>query len=356
VDESARLPDDVTTVQEACRQGSVLTAMFTANPTTGPAFGFGRGWDTFVDADPLDDAPATRVFDEAAAWIDAHKAARFFVVVHARGGHPPWDATTDELRAMPPDGYLGLIEPRRAAEAMAKARKHPGRFKEDDRVRAWALYDRAIDEHDEALGRLVAALRTDGRAEDTAIIVTADVAASESAIPFGEPESLEEPILATPLVVRWPVGTSLGGQRVEAPTSSVDLARTILDVLGLPPPSAFEGEDLAALAQGTAASVERPFLATRGGRFSVRWGPYVLVGSHDRELRMCDLSLDPSCVADVRGTSALALEAIRRWALEALAPKGPHSERVPAAIDQHTAAALVRWGRLSDDREGVDDF
>ena len=255
-DPGARLPDGVVTVEEACRQGGVATAMFTANPTTGAAFGFDRSWDTFVSHDPLDDGPATQVFDEAAAWIEARKGDRFFVVVHARGGHPPWDAAPDDLKAMPPEGYLGMIEPRRAAEALAKARKHPGRFKDDDRVRAWALYDHAVDAHDEALGRLLAALRSAGRDDDTAVVVTGDVAASEApSVPFDDSEALDEPLLATPLAIRWPPASALGGRRVDAPSTPVDLARTMLDSLGLRPPAAFQGVDLASLAQGSAAVV-----------------------------------------------------------------------------------------------------
>lgn len=251
----ARLPDGPTTVEEACRQGGVATAMFTANPTTGASFGFSRGWDDFEAIDPVASTPATQVFDDAATWIDAHKAAPFFVVVHARGGHPPWDATADDLKTMVPDGYLGIVEPRRAAEALAKVRKHPARFKEDDRARAWALYDRAIDAHDAAFGRLMAALRTAGRQDDTAIFVTSDVAANEGPpVPFAEPDTLDEPLLETPLVVRWPHADSLAGRRVEAPTSPVDLGRTILGALGLPPPSAFQGVDLARRRGGRRAS------------------------------------------------------------------------------------------------------
>jgi arylsulfatase A-like enzyme len=350
-DPGARLPDGVVTVEEACRQGGVATAMFTANPTTGAAFGFDRGWDTFVSHDPLEDGPATQVFDEAAAWIEARKGNRFFVVVHARGGHPPWDATPDDLKAMPPDGYLGMIEPRRAAEELAKVRKHPGRFKDEDRVRAWALYDHAIDAHDEALGRLLTALRGAGHEDDTAVIVTGDVAASEApSAPFDDSEALDEPLLATPLAIRWPPASALGGRRVDAPSTSFDLARTMLDSLGLQPPAAFEGVDLAGLAQGTAAVVERPLAATRAARFSVRWGPYVLMGLHERETRVCDLSLDPTCIADVRATSPLALEPIQRFAVDTLSrrPAGWHA-RTPAVLDAHTIAALVRWGRVDDD-------
>ena len=353
-DPDARLPDGVVTIEEACRQGGIDTAMFTANPTTGAAFGFDRGWDAFVAHDPLENVPATGVFDEAAAWIDehTHKGERFLVVIHARGGHPPWDASPSDLKSMPPDGYLGVIEPRRAAEALAKVRKHPGRFKDDDRTRAWALFDHAIDEHDQALGRLMGALRGAGLEDDTAVIVTSDVAASEApSAPFSETETLDEPLLATPLVIRWPRASGLGGRRVGAPSSPIDLARTILDALGLAPPSAFRGLDLATLAQGTAVNEQRPLAATRASRFSVRWGPYVLMGVHDRETRVCDLSLDPACIADVRAASPLALEPIQRFAVDALVRKTPPQHaRVPATIDAHTMAALVRWGRPEDGR------
>jgi arylsulfatase A-like enzyme len=353
-DADARLPEAPVMVQEACRQGGVTTAMFTANPTTGATFGFGRGWDTFVEHDPLEDVPATRVFDDAAAWIESHKSGRFFVVVHARGGHPPWDASPEELRAMPPESYLGVIEPRRAAEALAKVRAHPARFKDDDRVRAWALYDRAIDEHDEGLGRLLGALGNAGREADTAVVITSDVAANEALpVPFVDTDVLDEPLLATPLVIRWPGAGALASRRVQAPTSPIDLGRTILDALGLAPPAAFQGVDLAALAQGVVVPSERPLVAVRGTRFSVRWGPYVLLGAHERETRVCDLSLDPACIADIRATSPLALEVIQRFAVDAIgvaAPPGP--SRTPVILDTHAKATLVRWGgRPADERE-----
>jgi arylsulfatase A-like enzyme len=349
-DPDSRLPQGPITIEEACRQAGIATAMFTANPTTGDAFGFGRGWDDFVVHDPLENVPSTRVFDDAAAWIEAHKAGRFLVVVHARGGHPPWDATPDELKTMAPDGYLGIVEPRRAAEALAKVRKHPGRFKDEDRVRAWALYNGAIDAHDAALGRLMAALRATGREDDSVVIVTGDVAASEAPVPFGDVDGLDEALLATPLVVRWPGDGALAGRRVDAATSPVDVATTVLDALGLAPPSAFRGADLASVALGRIAPAQRPLVATRAGRFSVRWGPDVLVGARDREARMCDLSLDPACIADVRATSPLALELVRRRALEALAV-GPGFAREPIVLDDRLVATLARWGRLTGERD-----
>lgn len=357
-DPDARLPAGPTTLEEACRQAGVTTAMFTANPTTGAVFGFGRGWDTFTLHDPLENVPSTAVFDDAAAWIDAHKGERFLVVVHARGGHPPWEATPDELKAMPPDNYFGMIEPQRAAEALGKVRKHAARFKEDDRARAWALYDHALDQHDAALGRLLAALKAAGRDGDTAVLVTGDVAPTEGPpVPFVDVDGLDEPLLATPLVVRWPGSSALAGKRVDATTSPLDAARTVADALGLAPvPESFEGDDLARVAGGELVPSTRPLEATRAGRFSVRWGQYVLVGARDRELRMCDLTLDVACVADVRSTSPLALEPIHRWAVDAFGATKPAAPpREAAQLDDHTTAALVRWGRPANERDGEEE-
>jgi arylsulfatase A-like enzyme len=355
-DGDAALPHGPTTVAEACRQAGVATAMFTANPTTSSAFGFDRGWDSFVAHGPLEEGAATRVFDEAAAWIEAHKGDRFLVVVHARGGHPPWDATTEDLKTMPPQGYFGILEPRRAAEALTKARRRPTHFKEEDRTRAWALYDRALDAHDEALARLVAAVRVAGRDDDTTIIVTGDVGPSEGPVPFVDVDTLDEPLLATPLVVRWPHTDLLAGRRVDVPTEPEDVARTILDALGLSPPHTFQGVDLAAAARGALAVPERPLAATRAGRFAIRWGPFVLVGMRDREIRMCDLSLDPTCVAEVRATSPLALEPLHRWAYDALAPGAAQAfPREAAPLDERTVAELVRWGRPAADDAASDE-
>jgi hypothetical protein len=102
---------------------------------------------------------------------------------------------------------------------------------------------------------------------------------------------------------------------------------------------------------------ERPLLAVRGARFSVRWGPYVLLGAHERETRVCDLSLDPACIADIRATSPLALEVIQRFAVDALGPSAPAGPpRVPVILDSHAKAALVRWGgRPADERESPRD-
>lgn len=344
-DADATLAASTFTVAEAARQAGIVTAMFTANPTTSEAYGFARGFETFATHFPAEDEPAVGVFEDVTRWLDGHKTDRFFVVVHARGGHPPWDVTSDEVKELPPADYTGSLEPKQAGEGLAKAKRGGSRMLVDaDRERAFALHARAVAAHDAGLGRLLAHVRAIGREADTAFIVTSDVGVDAAAhVPFLEDEALDEGVLALPLVVRVP-GAELEG-RVTAATSSTDVARTVLDTLGLTPPAQLGGASLASLAARGAHPPERPLLATTTVRFSARWGGFALVGAKDRELRLCNLLLDPDCVSDVRPTHPLAAELLHAYVYDALAiPKAaPATPR--AAPDDETAAALKAWGR-----------
>ncbi len=378
VDEESGLARDVTTLADLARQAGIRAAMFTAVPTTGTAFGFSRGWDTFIEHAPdLGEPPGAAVapFDDAARWIADRTTPgeRFLVVIHARGGHPPWDATPEEMRTLPPQDYSGGIDPKRAAELLNRVRPQTGpaprastiHLNDDDRTRAWALYALALKEHDAALGRLLAALKAAGRDSDTLLVVTGDVGLGESRAPFEDPDPLSEPALATALVVHFPVApfgaaassppdAALGsGRRVSVPTTSADIARTVVDAFGLAPPAAFEGEDLAriAIAGATLDARGRPLLAVSGARFSLRWGTFVLRGTQGESLgeeappadvtKLCDISLEPECTSDVRGAFPLALTALRReLALEALASHAP----VPVVEAPAIQASLKLWG------------
>jgi arylsulfatase A-like enzyme len=381
-DADAALSSSVFTVAEAARQAGVVTAMFTGNPTTTAPYGFSRGWETFVSRLPGEEAPATALFEDVRRWLDGHKDDRFFLVIHARGGHPPWDMTSEELKELPPTGYAGSLEPKSAGEALAKARKAGGGrlFADPDRERAFALHSKALVAHDVALGALVSHVRTLGREKDTVWIATGDIGIDAAArVPFLEEETLEEGALAVPLVIRAP--DSRGAtQRVTTATSGVDIAPTILEALALPPPTQLRGESLwtiAAHSQKKSHSAERPLLASTKTRLSARWGAFALTGVRDREVKVCNLLLDPDCVSDVRPSHPLAAEALHALAWNELAliaaareqgsgstsasaaagktasPTAPAAPAPPTAAldgkkviaDGPTSAALRVWGR-----------
>ncbi len=335
------------TIAEAARQAGVATAMFTANPTTNATYGFARGWETFSARSPLDEAPATAVFEDVAKWLDTHKTDRFLVVVHARGGHPPWDVTSDEMKDLAPADYSGSLDPKHAGEMLAKVRRNgPSRlFTDADRERAFALHNKSVLAHDAALGRLVAHVKNIGREADTTWIVTGDVGIDAAAhAPFLEDDTLDENALAVPLVVRAP-GKPVRAH-VASPTASVDLARTALEALGLEPPPALRGDSLWAVALRGAQGPQRPRIATTTTRFSARWAGFVLSGTRDREAKLCSLSLEADCMSDVRATHPLAAELLHGLVFDELSAPAGMAPPVPirAVPDPPTAAGLRAWG------------
>lgn len=343
-DAFTKLPSALPTLADCAREAGLLTAFFTANPETSEAYGFRRGFATYQFADPTDLGLATRVFDDAADWVTRHRDSRFLLVVHARGGHPPWDASATQLREMPPPNYTGGLEPRRAGEYLARVRSTKGaRFTDAERTRLWGLYALALATHDAALGRFLNTLRSLDRDRDTAIWVASDTGLDVGAkIPFGENDLSSEEGLASTLVMRGPgrASPALTG-RVAVPTTAVDLGVSVLGALGLTPPRSFRGRNLWELSADPHAPPVRVAWSGRG--FAASWENFVMYGG-DAPTRLCDLSLDPACATDVRAQypityARMSADVSRRAETVASLPKEAPS------IDAATQNALRAWGR-----------
>jgi arylsulfatase A-like enzyme len=336
----AAMPRSIGMVQEVLRQAGIRTAMFSANPLTSPAFGFARGFDVVGTQTPLEDSSAASVFDKAIEFVQASKGSKFFVLVHARGAHPPWDVSAEEAKELPPSGYTGGLDPRRASEALARARRGPAhlRFSDADRTRALALAARALRNDDAGLGRLMAALRSAGRDDTTRVIVTGDAGTDEAQpIPYVDSETLDETALSLPLIYRR--DKTAGTSRGTAPSTSADLAKTVIEAFSLSAPSAFGGDSLDS---GVLARDEGTVrIASFGSRVSARVGVFTLgQGAHPQ--RFCWLLSDTSCATDVRTAMPLAYLFLARETAQRLrnADKEPYE---PALVDPLTSAALRQW-------------
>ena len=348
-DTGARLPASLGTIAGIARDASVRTAMFTGVPWTFHAFGFGEGWEKYVEHAPSSGAAATAPIDDALAWItDLGKTApeaRTLAIVHARGGHPPWDVTTKELSTAAPADYTGLIEPRAAAQRIARMRraKRARVITEADRQRIRALAQIGLTGQDRALGALIAALKASGSWDSTLLIVTGDVSSGVNDL-FTEELDLKEPALTLPLYAHFP-GNVGAGRRVGEPTEMMDIALTALTALGLPAPKRALGKDLARIAADLDVASLGPQIATLDDRYSARWGDLVLSGRYAKHPTLCDLALDATCAFNRRDAMAIAAGAIFRGVVAAdLATRAPAAKRESATIDQETSAALNVWG------------
>ncbi|HVY47614.1 MAG TPA: hypothetical protein VHB21_17110, partial [Minicystis sp.] len=313
------------------------------------AFGFAEAWEKFAEFAPSSGDPATAPLDAAAQWVtDVARASgepRMLVVVHARGGHPPWDVR--DPSTVPPKDYTGLVEPRRAAEILAKLRKRKARevLNDADRVRVRALEQIALGGQDRALGGLVAALKSANLWDQTLLMVTGDVASGASdAFLYADGLDLDERLLTLPLYVHFPAGL-YGGRRVVDATEIYDVAKTALAALGLSFVRPALGRDLAAVASEVETGAAGPQVATLGERYAARWGDLVLAGRFPKPPSMCDLSVDAACAFDRRDVMPLAtLGIFRRLVHAGTAARGLAPPREPATIDADTLAQLKVWG------------
>ncbi|WP_438033648.1 sulfatase-like hydrolase/transferase [Sorangium sp. So ce204] len=349
-DAGARLPARITTIGAIASDSSIRTGFFTGVPTTFRAFGFGPGWSRVLEHPPTSGEPATTPIDAAATWINEtlrqDASNRLLAFVHARGGHPPWEVSPKELNALKPAEYAGPVEPRRAAQVLARLR---GRRRDvlspEDRDRIRDLFSIALAGQDRALGNLIGTLKAAGLWDETLFIVTGDLASGRSdAVLYGEGMELQEPVLTLPLYVHFP-GDLYAGQRIAAPTEIIDVARTAIAALGLSFARKPLGKDLAAVASGLEGVERGPQIAALGDRYSTRWGNLVLSGRLGVPPFLCDLDVDPTCAFNRREVMPLATVSLfRRTVTFDLSVRAPAAQREPATIDAETAAVLNVWG------------
>ncbi len=349
-DQGGALPPSVDTIFTRAHEASVATAFFTTVPQSFKPFGFSRDVQTWLEIPPSSGewkSPLT----EAASWIeaslDARPAQKLLVVVHTRGGHPPWSTSGKQLDALPPNDYTGNITPRRAGEQLALIRKRKkGGLQTADLTRVQALHELSLANEDRELGKLIDAIDAavpDGRA---LIVVTSDLSSGMKTM-FSDAPPLTEESLAVPLYILMP-HRAFAGRTVSAPTEMTDVPRTVLASLGVPWFRGALGQDLSQVASGLSPIAPTPSVAEGGERSIARWGTLTLALRPRGEPFLCDVALDPTCAFDRRAIMPLATDALLRGFAVAHREfaKNPPPKEVIADIDEATAAALRVTGAM----------
>ena len=136
------------------------------------------------------------------------------------------------------------------------------------------LYGDVVEELDDGIGQLVAALKTAGVYDNTLIIVSSDNGPwfQGSAGPVrGRKGETFEGGMRVPFVVHWP-GTVRGGRVENGLAMGTDLLPTLLDVLALPPPGdrLLDGKSLLPMLSGEAGSPHEYLYYFSGGLKALR--------------------------------------------------------------------------------------
>jgi len=233
-----------------------------------------RGFETLADAGDIGgnfnssfgvDEPAT--VERMLAWIDAlPRGQRFFLHYLPIAGHHPY-ATPER-----------------------------GPFRESDDA---GQYLNALHFGDDALGEFLEGLKVRGLDTHTLFVIYGDhgEAFGQHQGNYGHTLFLYEENIRVPLLVALP-GAWHEGKRVQRAASLIDVAPTLLDLLGLKAPADYQGASLLEPRQQSAlffTDYSLPLAGVRDGR----WKLITEVGSS--RVKLFDLETDPDEICNVAG-------------------------------------------------------
>ncbi|MDA2937629.1 sulfatase-like hydrolase/transferase [Acidobacteria bacterium AH-259-A15] len=236
-----RLREGVPTIAEWFKERGYVTGAFVGSTVLMAQWGLDRGFDVYEDHFPVQrlrqidfsrvERPADKVIKLASQWVSENRSKPFFLWIHLYDPHDPYIAP------------------------------EPFGTKFKDRP-----YDGEIAYVDAELARFCESLKEQDLYEDSLIVLTSDHGES-----LGEHQEeyhayyLYDASLRIPLIFKVPPHIAKGriqaGTRIPNQVRSIDLAPTIVQLLGEKVPAWAQGEGLLAMMAGKRPNVQLPAYA-----------------------------------------------------------------------------------------------
>jgi len=353
------LPSDRLTLTEVLSGRGIHSAGFVATAVPGAFNGFDRGFSEFHEVWQEVGSRADAFRQVLPPWIEAHKGRRFFLYVHYREPHFPYDPEPPFDTKWGPDGPI----PKAARRDMGffreiNQRRQP--FSEEEQAHLVRLYDGNLAYVDREVGELRRALEEAGVWDETVFILAADHGEGLWEHGWiGHNVQVYEPSARIPLIVRLPGGVGPRGERVDALVDLVDIAPTVADVFGVRGEGGadreFQGRSLLPVISGAPGRPvvvsrtvwERPRYALRDGRWT-----FVYDTANGSE-ELFDTAADPEERQDVAAQHPLRAAYLRETLLEwvgSVFRPGADATAGPDSMSRDECEALKALGYLSGDQ------
>jgi arylsulfatase A-like enzyme len=237
------LPRRPTTLAKMLMKNGYRTVGVNTNPWLLASFGFDSGFHIYSSLyEPGGFFGAWRVNREAATLLQKQsRALPVFLYLHYMDVHSPY--TPERMYfSKPPIDVPGLgVIPDNKLELMYRTEGLQG---PDVQQRIIELYDGGIRMVDAAIAELLNQLKRMGRLENAIVVITSDH--GEAFREHGTTEhgkNLYPEVYEVPLILHWP-GHLPPGTRINAQVRSIDIAPTLLSLIGADIPASFKGTTL----------------------------------------------------------------------------------------------------------------
>lgn len=290
-------------ISTVLREVGVATAYYGNNP-----FGMARlekpgRWTEFhqplkegkgIDCVPLVEG----MLDFAERQTKAGK--RFFISALPYEPHTPYryhEGITDRFYKGPWDPVIG-----KSVDGVLTSKISAGKLKptENQWQQLFALYDGEVEYMDSCFGQLLDGLSTLGQLEDTAIIITSDHGEGmfehgKGGHAFGHYSELSD----VPFIVLFPK-LDADGLTVKTVSSHLDIAPTLLDLMGVERPKEIQGESILPLILREGKWTPRVISLEYGRSFALRAMRWKYIVGYDQKEELYDLKNDPTEQTEVR--------------------------------------------------------
>ena len=337
-------------LSEAFAEAGYLTAAFIQNIYASAAHGLDKGFQDhhfYSMRTVKSGGPNPRkLVTDLTAWMKDHAGERYFLYVHLRRPHSPYNGLPVVQARLAPecplrDGHRD-DELSRADSLVAR---NGARLSPDEAAHVQHLYRANLARADRELGAILDQVRGDDRA---LVVLTSDhgEALGQHGV-YGHGYDLYGEGIDIPLII---AGPGIPAGQDDGPACTVDLAPTLLELAGIP-----VSDELGADGQSLVSRLHGQALGGRqavpiSGRFNVGDTPaqglvegrFKLVLDRDGSVRLFDRVTDPGDFRDLAAVHPevtarlLAIARRRREASAGLATRGT----VPIDVDEKELRAL----------------
>ncbi len=286
------LPEGLVTLAEAFKAAGYRTGAIGTNVHILKKTGFAQGFDRFFNQRLVTAYKVNRLLRE---WVEhGSSKAPFFAYAHYMDVHFPYNRRLPDESGRFGNSRTSPPAPEHWTRVPEWAEKH---MSPENLAALVASYDEEIAYSDEAFGQLTQWLRESGLLDNTIVVLVADHGEG-----FNEHGELQhgyapyEEVTAVPMMVRLPPVYRSEVRSSGEIVGLVDVLPTVLDLVGIEPPSLAQGRSLVPLLLGKALR-ERPIYVEGPGMRGLRGSTHTLLSSESGEQLCFDNRADPAELA-----------------------------------------------------------
>lgn len=271
-----KIKNETILVSEVFKEKGFKTAIFSSNGYVSKKWGFAKGWDMYRNF-IRENLPAKTDFllPRAIKWIEGNISSPFFIYLTTVDTHVAYYYRKGFTDLYDPEPYKGVVGEFATGYLLEDIKNEKVKMTDRDKFRLEAQYDGEVTFNDYNFGKLLQFLEEKKILDKTLIVFTSDHGDEffeHGSVGHGH--SIYQELVGVPLVFFGPKFIP-SGKVVDIDVEIIDIFPTIFEILGINPPSSFQGVSLLPLITDVSAHYPRPAMARMGAlQVSLKIGNY----------------------------------------------------------------------------------